>query len=510
MSLGRRRNLLGGLLAATVALSTVACESYPWLPGLGKSDSADTSTGGSALLASPFVENLVQERTFTNGTSVTTVTYAVDDLQRQPLAVDFNGDGKVDPVVGYGQTQAVIQILLSRAGDEVDPISLTLDSKRDMESLADVAVGDIDGDGYLDIIAAAQAAIWYYHHPASGETTELRDWGNPDPNDTLRERIDASYELVTDQELMAIITQAVGPGVNLDDYIVTVEQLYTNVEIADFDNDGDNDIASSRSFVITLTPRPDTPVTPLQIVDGDVMIFVNPGFAPDGIGWTVVSIGRHERQTRLDRDGASGLLAYDVDGDGWLDVISSARRDNNAQIAWFRNPGSRLLTTENPWTQYRIGSLRDSWALDVADVTGDGWPDVVATGGEQMQILLFEHPGVAFPDSRYDYDWDTHAIITFESYEPRDAKLLDLDNDLVLELVVGGTNGSLRYFEPPSDPRKEWSGNVIATFANGGDVSLLGYGDLDGDNDVDLVATVDATTDDNSSRTVWIRNDLAH
>jgi len=507
MSAQRRHKLLGSLVLATVIVCTAGCESYFFLPFLGQP--GGPVSGATPVFGAPFTEDLIQERTFTNGTSVTTITYAVDDLQRVPLAVDFNGDGKVDPVVGYADAQAVIQILLSRTDTSaVDPVSLTLDSKRDMQKLADVAVADIDNDDRLDIIAAAEAAVWYFHHPSSGEPTDLRNWGNTDPNDALRERIDASYEPATDDELLAIITQAVGPTVNLDDYIVTVEQLYTNVEVADFDNDGDNDVAASRSFVIDLTPRPATPAEPLQIVDGDVMIFVNPGFAPNGHSWTQVSVGKHERQQRLDRDGAAGLLACDMDGDGYLDVVSSARLDNNAQIAWFRNPGPPLLT-ENTWTQYRIGSVRDSWAIDVADLTGDGWADVVAAGASQMQMMLFEHPGVAFPSTRFEYDWETHVIATFQTYEPRDVKALDLDNDGVLEMVVGGTSGAVRYFEPAANPRQAWQGSVIVTFDSGGDVSLLGYGDLDGDGDLDLVLTLDAP-EENQSRTVWIRNNLAN
>lgn len=507
MSPRRRRNLLGGLVVASVMVCATACESYFWLSGFDKAGIPSTPSGGLPILGEPFTENLIQERTFTHGTSVTTVTYAVDDRQRAPVAVDFNDDGKLDPVVGYGDDQAVVQILLSRSGSGVDPISLTLDSKRDMQNLADVAVGDIDSDGYLDIVAAADAAVWYFHHPPGGEPTDLRNWGNLDPNDTLRERIDASYESVTQEELVDVVAQAVGPTINLDYYYITFEQLYTNVEIADFDNDGDNDIATSRSFVATLTPHVDAPVEELEVTDGDVMILINPGLALDGNNWSQVSIGKHERQSRLDRDGASGLLVRDMDGDGWLDVVSSAREDNNAQIAWFRNPASAVLTTENTWTQYRIGSVRDSWAVDVGDVTGDGWPDVIATGAAQMQTILFEHPGVAFPNDRYDYDWETHVIATFQSYEPRDAKLLDMDNDAELELVIGGSNGAVRYFEPPIDPLQEWTGQIIITFDDGGDVSLLGYGDLDGDSDVDLVATIDAA-EDNHSRTVWIRNDL--
>jgi hypothetical protein len=502
-----QRHHLPQILALTVfTLIATGCDSYFWLPWLGSSGS--TLASGTIRLTDPFVEELIQDRTFTHGTAVTTATYAVNDLDRVRLGIDFNGDGKIDPVICYGEEQAVIQILLSTGGaGVVDPISLTLDSKFDMVNLADVAVADIDANGYLDIVAAAEDAVWYFRHPSSGDPTDLRNWGALDPNDTLRERIDASYNQITDEELLAIIDQAIDVTVNLSDYVVTVEQLYTNVETADFDGDGDYDIATSRSFIINLQPRDTGLVEPIQIVDGDVMILVNPGFATDGNGWTQLSIGRHERQLRLDRDGATGLLVRDMDGDGQLDVISSARWDNNAQVAWFRNPGG-ALTTANPWTQYRIGSVRDSWAIDLGDVTGDGWLDVVATGAEQMQTMLFVHPGVAFPNDRYEYDWDSYVITNFRSYQPRDVKLLDLDNDGVLELILSGTEGAVRYFEPPADPTSEWAAGSVVTFEDGGTVGLLGYGDLDGDGDLDLVATVD-TDDENLSRTVWIRNDLA-
>ena len=436
-----------------------------------------------------------------------------DVLQRTPYGIDFNGDGKIDPVVGYGKDQAVLQILLSDPNSPVgvvDYISLTLDSKRDMQNLADVAVGDIDRDGALDIVAAAEAAVWYYHHPTGQPTTALHLWGNPDSNDDLRERIDTSFSMLTDAELQAIITQAIGPGVNLDDYIVTIEQLYTNVEIGDMDNDGDNDVVASRSFVLTLTPKPDIPVEPIQIVDGDVFVFINPGFIDNGYGWSAISIGGHERQTRLDRDGANGMLLYDLDDDGDLDVISAARKDNNVQVAWFENPvenrvgapGANLATDES-WTQWRIGSIRDAWGLDIADLTGDGRPDVIATGGEQQQMLLFEQPATG---PKRAWDWDTYVLVTYDTFEPRDVRACDLDNDGTLELVTGGTIGAIRYYERNADPRDEWSVLVVYDYELGGDIGWLGYGDLDGDSDLDLVAVV-ASDEDNASRITWIRND---
>jgi len=495
------------LCTAVSLLATTACENYPFfLSGGEVGTDGGTVVGGSFALGQAFADNLIQERTFASGTSVTTVTYTASDIARTPRQIDFNADGKTDPVVGYGADQAVIQILLSQgAAGTVDFLSLTLDSKRDMLELADVAAGDIDTDGALDIVAAADAAVWYFHHPSGQAPTELRAWGNPDPTDPLRERIDASMADPNDpnQNIAAIIAQAAGPAVNIDDYIITVENRFTNVEIADFNLDGDNDIAATRTFKIHMEPRPDHPVDPIEVVDGDVLVFLNPRFATTGHGWTKLSVGRHERQQRLDRDTASGLLVQDMDGDGDLDLVTSARDDNNVQVAWFENPGPPLVPGA-VWTQWRIGSVRDAFAVDVADLTDDGRPDVVATGGAQMQMMLFEQPSSG---PKRSYDWDTHVIVTFESFEPRDVKAVDVDNDGELELVVGGTDGALRYFERPGDPRTTWTAFVIKDFESLGEVGLLGWGDLDGDGDSDLVAVLNPA-EPNQAQLVWIRNDL--
>lgn len=456
-------------------------------------------------LGATFSEVLLDARTFIRGQAVTTVTHRVDDMRRRRVLLDFNGDGKVDPVVAYGATNGVIQILYSQgAAGTVDFLSLTLDGGDNRwAELRDVAAGDIDGDGRLDLVAATRDGVVYLHHPAAPlATTDLRDWGQPAGE---LELIAGTTDTLTADEQLAIIAQAVGPGANLDNYVITVEQGYVNVEVGDFDNDGDLDIAASRRLRITMEPAPEASVEPVLIVGGSVQILLNPGGAVTGEDWSSTIVSRHERHAALDREGASGLWACDLDGDDDLDIVSAASDDANVQVAWFENPGGPgPLDPTATWTQHRVGSLRGAVSLDVADLSGDGRLDVVAVSPEQMQLVLFVQPETG---PRRAYDWDTTVLVTFRNFRPVDIKALDVDSDAVLELIVGTAEGALRYFEPPTVLNDEWRGEIIVTFDPAGEVGLLGYGDLDGDGDLDLVAVIRGT-DELNDRLVWVRNEL--
>lgn len=500
--------LLVSALGLALATCLGGCESYPFFPVSG-ARLVGGPGGVFQISGKPFTEVLIQGRTFIDGSAVTTVFYAPGDLTRTPRGIDFNDDGRIDPVVGYGQRRGgVVQILLSSAASGgTGFVSLTLDGNGRWKKLSDVAVGDIDGDGALDLIAAAEDGVVYLHNPGPGRASVLRDWG---AESAELEFLAGSQDTLTNDEIEAIITQLLPPGVNIEDYDVTLEQGYAQVEIADMDRDGDNDVVASRRFNLLLTPKNvGSALEPIEIIAGELQMFLNPGGARDGDGWELVSLGEHERFAgELDRSGAAGLLVYDFDGDGDFDLLSAARDDENVQIVWFEHPGLANFRVLSNWTPWRVGSVRDALSVDIADLTGDGRVDVVAIGGLQKQLMLFEQPAEG---PRREYDWDAYPIVTFESYEPRDVKALDVDQDGQLELVLAGTAGAVRYFESPLDPRQPWRGVVVVDFEQQGEVGLLGYGDLDGDGDLDLVATLNdtETEGDNADRVVWIRNEVS-
>jgi len=533
---------------------TIAVTGLALLAGLSCVPASQVSSsilGTPDPTGEPFVAFSIIERTFTAGRAVATHTFAPTDLTRTPIAIDFDGDGRADPVIGYGSDttevvphKAVVQILLSQGPPgTVNPLSLTLDKPGErgdvcpgMAGLLDLAVGDIDDDGKLDIIVASGPAqpcvggLFYLHHPKGTHptgrplnTTDLRYW---DIN-----QIDASGELVdaNNSQILNMIQRALPLGCTLDDFQVEVDQRFNQVELADLDADGDLDIVASQFIKITLIPIPGgcTDKT-IRMASGGIALLSNPGGDATGQGWTSTVIGIHERfaeEVELDRAGASGLFLVDMDVDGDFDIVSSAQLDNNVQVSWFSNPlvpdsisaracfQSGDMENRDEWCQWRIGAVRDAHSVDVGDVTGDGRLDVVATGKAQKQVVLFQQPdgtglfGDAGP--KREFDWDTFVVAKFDQLEPIGVHIVDIDGDGVVELVIGATEGAVRRFDRPADAQAEWSAGIVYTFDTGGSVGLLGLVDLDDDGDFDLVGVLDGEDETgNEDLVAWIRNDL--
>lgn len=70
---------------------------------------------------------------------------------------------------------------------------------------------------------------------------------------------------------------------------------------------------------------------------------------------------------------SAGDYPYDVDGDGWTDIISVGWTDK--EICWYRNPGGQY--DEFYWTRHTLGKIAgENEALALHDFDGDGVPEI--------------------------------------------------------------------------------------------------------------------------------------
>jgi hypothetical protein len=81
----------------------------------------------------------------------------------------------------------------------------------------------------------------------------------------------------------------------------------------------------------------------------------------------------------------TGDHPYDVDGDGWVDVISVGWTDK--QICWYQNP--RGLFDEHSWIRHVLGAIPgENEAIALYDFNGDGQPEIYVSCWNKNKPLI--------------------------------------------------------------------------------------------------------------------------
>lgn len=329
---------------------------------------------------------------------------------------DINRDGFTDMVVAEWSA-ATITVLLGLNHAGTTWLEQTLSSSS--TGVRDVALGDMDGDGDLDVVSASVGSdqVWWWENDgtaAPGWTSHpvLNGFNGAHCAEPVDIDGDGDLDLAVvayDGDEVAWVENVNGLGTSWTKYTITSPDGPHDVVVGELNGDGAPDLA-------------------FTAYDGDLIrVLLNP-FGTGADFWSPYDVATGV-------DGPRGLALGDLDGDGDLDLTAALRLDN--QIAWYENSGTGMSWSPHP---LGTGLLVDGSLVRVGDLDWDGDVDVVATGQSVDDVYFWENGGDGS-------SWTRRSIETSLD-SPWAVALGDVDRNGWLDVVVaaGGAADSVSWY----------------------------------------------------------------
>jgi FG-GAP-like repeat len=318
-------------------------------------------------------------------------------------AADLDNDGDVDIVAGHGDTPTSLITAFENDGTPFDggwtehPLGVVTS---DLTCHAEVALADLDGDGWTDIASVTSA------YGGAGSLIIWRNttdpWGAPWPALPLWGAFSMGSIAILDLDgdpwpdiavsyNEGTVATFTNPGPPLSDSWAILGAgvggpgMISTIAPADFTGDGRDDFATSIGYLPFCSQ----------------VVWVNPG----GAAWPMVGYANIP---------ATSVDAGDLDLDGVLDLFSGSHGAGPELLA---HPG----TGPSPWggfSTYEVADL-DAAVRDVtlADFDGDGDLDAVSGGDVSAgdEVLAWENLRVVdtadpWSWSTYDGSWATRSV----------------------------------------------------------------------------------------------------
>lgn len=237
---------------------------------------------------------------------------------------------------------------------------------------------------------------------------------------------------------------------------------------------GDTAIESDEGFTVTLSnPSADATIT-IAAASGTIR--------NDDVGR---GTGEFSGQKLISTatDSPIDVVAADIDGDGFMDVVSSSYGDGG--IVWYQNNGQEEFTRRVIST-----NTQSAHSVFVADLDSDGDNDVLATSAGENKVIWYENDGTS--------NFSEHVIST-TAERAHDVFAADIDGDGDVDVASASFyDDRVAWYE--NDGNQQFTSRTVSTNADGA-LSVV-IADIDDDGDKDLLST--SSSDD---QIAWYEND---
>jgi len=337
-----------------------------------------------------------------------------------------------------------------------------------------VFAGDIDGDGDIDVMSASiqgdDKVAWYENTDGQGAfgSQQIVNTNADNPRAVYTADIDGDGDMDVlsasiDDDKIAWYENTDGEGTFGSQQVITLNAASAvSVFATDIDGDGDMDVLSA------------------SIADDKIAWYEN----TDGQG----SFSSEQIISTI-ANGARSVFAADLDNDGDMDVLSASIGDD--KIAWYENTdglgnfsSQKIITTAADGTS----------SVYASDIDGDGDMDVLSASIGDDKIAWYRNNGSG--------NFGAQLIISAGVVGARAVYAADIDGDGDMDVLAASDQSeSISWFENTNGSGNFGTRQIITDNANAGAESVYAT-DMDGDGDIDIIAT-SFSDDDN---VFWYEN----